>query len=239
MHPSGLIDHFAKEKGEKGQARLENMQELVNAAREYEVDPDSDMEPLAEFLAHAALEAGEGQADAWDDCVQLMTLHSAKGLEFPLVFLCGMEEGLFPHQRSVAEPGRLEEERRLCYVGITRARRQLVLTCAERRRLFGSETYSLPSRFIDEIPKELIDEVRPRPGVTLPRAAQGSTATGFKNTSAGGLHLGQHVHHAKFGDGVIMNCEGRGSSARVQVNFSRAGTKWLVLAYANLESVGA
>jgi len=242
MHPSGLADHFAKEKGEKGDARLENLQELVNAAREFEPDPDSDMDPLSEFLSHAALEAGEGQADAWEDCVQLMTLHSAKGLEFQLVFLCGLEEGLFPHQRSVQEPGRLEEERRLCYVGITRARRQLVLTCAERRRVFGSETWCLPSRFIDEIPKQLIDEVRLRPGVSMPRVTPvmaASTATGLHDMPAGGLHLGQHVRHAKFGDGVIMNCEGKGSSARVQVNFSLAGTKWLVLAYANLEAVGA
>jgi DNA helicase-2/ATP-dependent DNA helicase PcrA len=240
MHPSGLVDHFAKDKGEKGEARLENLQELVNAAREFESDPDSDMEPLSEFLSHAALEAGEGQADAWEDCVQLMTLHSAKGLEFPLVFLCGLEEGLFPHQRSVEEPGRLEEERRLCYVGITRARQQLVITCAERRRIFGTETYCMPSRFIDEIPKELIDEVRPRPGVSKPRAAQAATGSaGLRETSANGLHLGQHVRHAKFGDGVIMNCEGQGSGARVQVNFARAGSKWLVLAYANLESVVA
>ncbi|MGD2113134.1 MAG: DNA helicase II [Gammaproteobacteria bacterium] len=240
MHPSGLLEHFAKEKGEKGDARLENLQELVNAAREFETDPDSDMDPLSEFLSHAALEAGEGQADAWEDCVQLMTLHSAKGLEFPLVFLCGLEEGLFPHQRSVQEPGRLEEERRLCYVGITRARRQLVLTCAERRRVFGSETYCLPSRFIDEIPKSLIDEVRPRPGVSLPHAAPALAASSaVPEAPGGGLRLGQHVRHAKFGDGVILNCEGRGSSARVQVNFSHAGTKWLVLAYANLEAVGA
>ncbi|HUT40621.1 MAG TPA: DNA helicase II [Gammaproteobacteria bacterium] len=242
MHPSGLADHFAREKGEKGDARLENLQELVNAAREFETDPDSDMNPLSEFLSHAALEAGEGQGDAWEDCVQLMTLHSAKGLEFPLVFLCGLEEGLFPHQRSVEEPGRLEEERRLCYVGITRARRQLVITCAERRRMFGSETYCLPSRFIDEIPKQLIDEVRPRPGVSMPRMASTQsipTTAGLQDVPAGGLHLGQHVRHARFGDGVIMNCEGKGSSARVQVNFSGAGTKWLVLAYANLEAVGA
>ena len=238
MHPSGLVDHFAKDRGEKGQARLENLQELVNAAREFEPDPDSGMDALSEFLSHAALEAGEGQADAWEDCVQLMTLHSAKGLEFPLVFLCGMEEGLFPHQRSVEEPGRLEEERRLCYVGITRARQQLVLTGAERRRLFGSETYCLPSRFIDEIPRELIDEVRPRPGVSMPQSFQ-PAARRTSDSSAGGLRLGQHVRHAKFGDGVIMNCEGQGSSARVQVNFAHAGTKWLVLAYANLETVGA
>jgi DNA helicase-2/ATP-dependent DNA helicase PcrA len=242
MHPSGLVEHFAREKGEKGDARLENLRELVNAAREYEAEPDSDMDPLAEFLAHAALEAGEGQADAWEDCVQLMTLHSAKGLEFPLVFLCGLEEGLFPHQRSVEEPGRLEEERRLCYVGITRARRQLILTCAERRRVFGTENYCLPSRFIDEIPKELIDEIRPRPGISMPRSTSvpgGATFGHVSRDTSTGLRLGQQVHHAKFGDGVIMSCEGQGSSARVQVNFARAGTKWLVLAYANLETVGA
>jgi DNA helicase-2/ATP-dependent DNA helicase PcrA len=239
MHPSGLLDYFAKDKGEKGQSRLENLQELVNAARGYEPDPDSDMDPMSEFLSHAALEAGEGQADAWEDCVQLMTLHSAKGLEFPIIFLCGMEEGLFPHQRSTQEPGRLEEERRLCYVGITRAREQVVLTCAERRRLYGSETYSLPSRFIDEIPKELIDEIRPRPGIHSTTPASSANDNVYPDATATGLNLGQHVRHKKFGDGVVMNCEGQGSNARVQVNFSRAGTKWLVLAYANLESFGA
>ena len=239
MHPSGLVDYFSKDKGEKGQARIENLQELVNAAREYEADPDSEMDLLSEFLSHAALEAGEGQADAWEDCVQLMTLHSAKGLEFQRVFLCGMEEGLFPHQRSVEEPGRLEEERRLCYVGITRARQQVVLSCAERRRMFGSETYCLPSRFIDEIPKELLDEVRPRPGISQPRAPAYAAAGKLPEQAPGGLRLGQHVRHQKFGDGVILNCEGQGSNARVQVNFSSAGTKWLVLAYANLEHFGA
>jgi DNA helicase-2/ATP-dependent DNA helicase PcrA len=239
MHPSGLVDHFSRDKGEKGEARIENLQELVNAAREFEHDPDSGMDPLSEFLSHAALEAGEGQGDAWEDCVQLMTLHSAKGLEFPLVFLCGMEDGLFPHQRSIEEPGRLEEERRLCYVGITRARQQVVLTCAERRRLFGADSYCLPSRFIGEIPRELLDEIRPRPGISLPRQqAQPAGGGGFRENAAGGLSLGQHVRHRKFGDGVVLNCEGQGSSARVQVNFSSSGTKWLVLAYANLESAG-
>jgi DNA helicase-2/ATP-dependent DNA helicase PcrA len=239
MHPSGLVDYFAKDKGEKGQARIENLQELVNAAREYESDPDSEMDVLSEFLSHAALEAGDGQADAWEDCVQLMTLHSAKGLEFRRVFLCGMEEGLFPHQRSVEEPGRLEEERRLCYVGITRARQQVVLSCAERRRLFGTETYCLPSRFIDEIPKELLDEVRPRPGISQPRVPEYAAPGKVPEQAPGGLRLGQHVRHRKFGDGVVLNCEGQGSNARVQVNFSSAGTKWLVLSYANLEYVGA
>ena len=171
--------------------------------------------------------------------MQLMTLHSAKGLEFPTIFLCGMEEGLFPHQRSTQEPGRLEEERRLCYVGITRAREQVVLTCAERRRLYGSETYSLPSRFIDEIPKELIDEIRPRPGIHSTTPAYSANDNVYPDAAATGISLGQHVRHSKFGDGVVMNCEGQGSNARVQVNFSRSGTKWLVLAYANLESFGA
>ncbi len=241
LQPSGLLDHFAKEKGEVGQARIENLQELVGAARDYPPDMDSGLNPLDDFLAHAALEAGEGQADAWEDCVQLMTLHSAKGLEFPLVFLCGMEEGLFPHQRSINEPGRLEEERRLCYVGITRARQKLVLTCAERRRLFGSETYCLPSRFIDEIPKELINEVRPRVHVSRSYQAISSTTSELTDTgqATDGLQLGQHVRHKKFGDGIVINYEGQGSNARVQVNFHSAGTKWLVMGYANLESVGA
>ncbi|MDH3901181.1 MAG: UvrD-helicase domain-containing protein, partial [Gammaproteobacteria bacterium] len=239
MDPSGLLEHFAKEKGEKGQVRIENLRELVNAAREYEVDPDAEMDPLSEFLSHAALEAGEGQADAWEDCVQLMTLHSAKGLEFPLIFLCGMEEGLFPHQRSVEEPGRLEEERRLCYVGITRARQQVVLTCAERRRLFGSETYCLPSRFISEIPPELIDEIRPKVSVTpTPTYAAPHTSHSVSPDAAhGALKLGSHVRHNKFGEGVVVNYEGQGSNARVQVNFNRAGAKWLVVGYANLERV--
>ena len=236
MHPSGLLDHFAKDKGEKGQARLENLRELVNAAREYEVDPDAELDPLSEFLSHAALEAGEGQADAWEDCVQLMTLHSAKGLEFPLIFLCGMEEGLFPHQRSVDEDGRLEEERRLCYVGITRARQQVVLTCAERRRLYGSETYCLPSRFISEIPDELIEDIRPRVSVSQPYMST-PTANVYPDSAPASLKLGQHVRHAKFGEGVVTSYEGQGSNARVQVNFNRAGPKWLVVGYANLERI--
>ncbi len=176
LETSGLLDYFAKDKGEIGQARIENLRELVNAAREYEVDGESGVGPLSDFLSHAALEAGEGQADDWEDCVQLMTLHSAKGLEFPLIFLCGMEEGLFPNQRSVNEPGRLEEERRLCYVGITRARRQVILTCAERRRLYGSETCTVPSRFIREIPAALLEEIRPRVSISQP----------YRSVTAGG-----------------------------------------------------
>ncbi len=231
---AGLKDHYAKEKSEKGQARLENLDELVNAAREfeYEVDDDEELEPLVAFLSHAALEAGEGQADKWQDCVQLMTLHSAKGLEFDQVFLCGLEEGLFPHQRSVEEAGRLEEERRLCYVGVTRARKQLMLSYAEHRRLHGSESYCMPSRFIHEIPAELVNEVRPRIQVSRPYE---TSSTAFREAPSGDLGLGRRVQHTKFGEGVVLNYEGQGAHARVQVNFESAGTKWLVVAYANLQ----
>lgn len=198
---------------------------------------------LAAFLAHAALEAGEGQADAYDDAVQLMTLHSAKGLEFPLVFLAGVEEGLFPHSMSAGDPERLEEERRLCYVGITRAMHQLYLTHAESRRLHGSESYPMPSRFLREIPAELMEEVRgggvSRPGLSARAMMAGNaTSTGRSQADLGsGYHLGQRVCHPKFGEGVILNSEGQGAAARIQVNFAAVGTKWLVLAYARLEPV--
>ncbi|MGD8936136.1 MAG: DNA helicase II [Thiogranum sp.] len=233
---AGLKDYYAKEKGEKGQARLENLDELVNAAREfeYEVEEGEELEPLAAFLSHAALEAGEGQAEKWQDCVQLMTLHSAKGLEFDNVFLCGLEEGLFPHQRSSEEPGRLEEERRLCYVGITRARRQLTLSYAEHRRLHGSESYCMPSRFIHEIPAALVEELRPRIQVSRPYAGYAAPKS-LEPPPADGLGLGQRVQHRTFGEGVVLNYEGQGAHARVQVNFESAGTKWLVVAYANLQ----
>jgi DNA helicase-2/ATP-dependent DNA helicase PcrA len=166
-------------------------------------------------------------------------MHSAKGLEFPLVFLCGVEDGLFPHQRSVADPNGLEEERRLCYVGITRAKQILYITHAEQRRLHGTDSFALPSRFISEIPVELVEEIRPKVHVSRPTYAQGlsyATAKPAKpRESAGGLRLGQQVRHGKFGDGVVLNYEGQGAHARVQVNFESAGTKWLVLSYANLE----
>ena len=152
IHLSGLVDFFKKDKGEKGETRVENLLELVSAAKGFEPDPAEEMSPLDEFLSHAALEAGEGQADAWEDCVQLMTMHSAKGLEFPLVFMCGMEDGLFPHQRSIADPNGLEEERRLCYVGITRAKQTLYITHAEQRRMHGMDNFAQPSRFIARFP---------------------------------------------------------------------------------------
>ena len=233
---STLRDHYQKEKGEKGQARLENLDELINAAREFGLAEigDDQIDPLSAFLSHAALEAGEGQADAWEDCLQLMTLHSAKGLEFDYVFLVGLEEGLFPHRMSAEEPGRLEEERRLCYVGITRARRALLLSYAEHRRLYGNDVYGVPSRFIREIPVELVREIRPRIQVSRPAMTHPATVA---DDIGGHYRLGQRVRHSKFGDGVILNYEGQGSHARVQVNFERAGAKWLVVAYANLAAI--
>ena len=238
---AGLRQHYAREKGEKAQARLENLDELVNAAREFAASEhdsgeEMDMDILSSFLSHAALEAGEGQADAWEDCIQLMTLHSAKGLEFNYVFLCGLEEGLFPHRRSVEDAQRLEEERRLCYVGITRARQELVISYAEHRRLHGNDSYCLPSRFIREIPNSLIEEIRPRVQLSRPASTAGFRQSGY-NEPSGDFRLGQRVSHASFGEGVVLNYEGQGSHARVQVNFEDTGSKWLVVAYANLNSL--
>jgi DNA helicase-2/ATP-dependent DNA helicase PcrA len=237
IHSSGLIDFFKKDKGEKGETRVENLLELVSAAKSFEPDPAEEMSPLDEFLSHAALEAGEGQADAWEDCVQLMTMHSAKGLEFPLVFMSGLEDGLFPHQRSIADPNGLEEERRLCYVGITRAKQVLYVTYAEQRRLHGMDNFSQPSRFIAEIPDEYVEEIRPRVQVTRPVRSMSRSSKSRATTPGAelGIRLGQRVRHSKFGDGVILNCEGQGAHARVEVNFETAGTKWLVLSYANLQ----
>ena len=252
---TNLKDFHAKEGGERGQARVENMAELVTAAKTYDPSMDytfqenteEEAPPLSlldEFLNHAALEAGEGQGDPNEDCVQLMTMHSAKGLEFPLVFLAGMEDGLFPHMMSMEEPGRLEEERRLCYVGVTRAMQQLYLTYAESRRINGNETFNRPSRFISEMPEEVIQEVRQGSTLVRPRSMAGAGGTGgsrgFATAEVSGtdLRLGQRVFHEKFGEGVILTYEGEGSSARVQVNFNDAGSKWLVMGYANLKPVG-
>jgi DNA helicase-2/ATP-dependent DNA helicase PcrA len=235
IYASGLVDLFKKDKGEKGETRVENLMELVSAAKSFEPDPAEEMSPLDEFLSHAALEAGEGQADAWEDCVQLMTMHSAKGLEFPLVFLSGMEDGLFPHQRSISDPNGLEEERRLCYVGITRAKQTLYVTYAEQRRLHGMDNFSQPSRFIAEMPEEYIEEIRPRVQVSRPMHSPARKSRSTVPGAEMGIRLGQRVRHGKFGDGVILNCEGQGAHARVEVNFETAGTKWLVLSYANLD----
>ena len=234
---SGLIEHFKKEKGERGEARIENLLELVSAARGFspETEAEAELSPLESFLAHAVLESGEGQADPYDDCVQMMTLHSAKGLEFPVVFLAGMEDGLVPHQRSVADLAGLEEERRLCYVGTTRAMRQLYITYAEQRRLYGVDTYGQPSRFIGEFPPDLIEEIRPRLQVSRPVFVKHNA--GLEEAPAAGMRMGSRVRHSKFGDGVVLNFEGSGPHARIQVNFERQGTKWLMLSYANLVRV--
>lgn len=233
---SGLRAHFAKDKTEKGQGRIENMDELINATREFMRSDDEEEMPLLDaFLAHAALEAGENQGDQWQDCVQLMTLHSAKGLEFPIVFMVGMEEGLFPGQKSSDDPLRLAEERRLCYVGMTRARKTLYLLYTESRYLYGQEMHPRPSRFLSELPVERVHQVRSQQNM----AASGLTALASRSQSAddNGFRTGQQVMHQKFGQGVIIDTEGNGSHARVHVNFKQAGSKWLVLAYANLETL--
>ena len=265
---SGLLDHYRQEKVDRAQTRVENLQELVIAAGQFDLDredrraQDSDadgdnpgergteqldgenrssLDPLTAFLSHAALEAGDEQAADGEDLVSLMTLHSAKGLEFPFVFICGMEEGLFPHSRSTDDPGKLEEERRLCYVGMTRAKRSLCLSYAESRRLYGnSDRYSTPSRFLRELPSERIEEVRLRGTVSRPvmrvparRRARSEPIHDESNR----LRLGQRVQHPKFGEGVVLMYEGQGAHARVQVNFERTGSKWLVVAYANLVPV--
>ena len=233
---SGLRTMYEQEKGEKGQTRIENLEELVTATRQFSYnEEDEDLMPLQAFLSHAALEAGEGQADTWQDAVQLMTLHSAKGLEFPQVFIVGMEEGMFPSQMSLDEGGRLEEERRLAYVGVTRAMQKLTLTYAETRRLYGKEVYHRPSRFIGELPEECVEEVRLRATVSRPVSHQRMGTPMVENDS--GYKLGQRVRHAKFGEGTIVNMEGSGEHSRLQVAFQGQGIKWLVAAYARLESV--
>lgn len=232
IRQSGLLDFHKQEKGEKGQARFENLQELIAAAQEFTGESD-ELSPLQEFLDNAALNAGEHEAAEFEDSVQLMTLHSAKGLEFPLVLMVGMEENLFPHKMSMDEPGRLEEERRLCYVGITRAMRKLYLTYAESRRLYGTDNYHTPSRFLREIPRDLIQEVRLQTSVSRPL----SHSSNVSIPDGGGIGLGQRVFHQIFGEGVVLNFEGRGPSARVQVNFDNDGSKWLVLQYANLQAM--
>lgn len=233
---SGLWSMYEQEKGEKGQARIENLEELVTATRQFSYnDEDQDLLPLQAFLFHAALEAGEGQADAYQDAVQLMTLHSAKGLEFSQVFIVGMEEGMFPSQMSLDEGGRLEEERRLAYVGVTRAMEKLTITYAETRRLYGKEAHHRPSRFVGELPPACVEEVRLRASVTRPTSHQCMGAPLSENDS--GFTLGQRVRHPKFGEGTVVNLEGSGEHSRLQIAFQGQGIKWLVVAYARLETV--
>jgi DNA helicase-2/ATP-dependent DNA helicase PcrA len=235
---SGLISQYRKEPKEKAETRIENLEELVSAARGFDdQDLEEGLSPLAAFLSHAVLESGDTQGDSWDDCVQLMTLHSVKGLEFPIVFITGMEDGLFPHRRSLNDFDGLEEERRLCYVGATRAMVELYMTYAEQRRMYGVDSIAQPSRFIGEVPEELLEEIRPNIRVSQPVRRHDRKARNSPRTEDGGdeVRLGQQVRHKKFGDGVVLNYEGSGAHARVQVNFESAGTKWLVMSYANLE----
>lgn len=239
---SGLKTLYGNMKGETAQAKLENMQELVSAAKQFQEDEfDIDMSStLAAFIAHAALEAGEGQSNETMNAVQLMTMHSAKGLEFSVVFLSGMEDGLFPSHQSNMEAGRLQEERRLCYVGMTRACKQLILTYAEIRRLYGREMYQRPSRFLQELPPQLLETVR----VSVSEGIQGFSAKSKRSNSksslaqedksGSGLQLGQYVSHPKFGEGVVTNFEGSGANAKIEVKFTSCGSKWLMLAYAKL-----
>ncbi|ENM3889159.1 DNA helicase II [Vibrio cholerae] len=236
---SGLLEMYQQEKGEKSKARIENLEELVTATRQFEKPEEAqEMTMLTAFLTHAALEAGEGQADEHDDAVQLMTLHSAKGLEFPLVFMVGVEEGMFPSQMSAEEAGRLEEERRLCYVGMTRAMQKLYITYAEMRRLYGQDKYHKPSRFIRELPEGCLDEVRMKAQVSRPTSTGRFSQTVVKESfNETGFNLGSRVRHPKFGEGTIINFEGSGPQSRVQVAFNGEGIKWLVMAYARLEKV--
>lgn len=235
---SGLRTMYSLEKGEKGKARIENLEELVTACRQFDPAPeDEDLPLLDAFLSHAALEAGESQADEFDDAVQLMTLHSAKGLEFPLVFMAGVEEGMFPSMQSNEDIDRLEEERRLCYVGITRAMEKLYICNAEARRLYGQEHRHKPSRFIKELPEECLDEIRLQTSVARPqtnsygRFGADARRDAFATT---GFALGQRVIHPSFGEGVILSYDGVGENAQVTINFEDVGTKIFIARMAKL-----
>ncbi|PHR84093.1 MAG: DNA helicase II [Colwellia sp.] len=237
---SGLKAMYQAEKGERAEQRIENLNELVTACQTFVSDPElmEEQTALTAFLTHAALESGESQAEEFEAAVQLMTMHSAKGLEFPLVFIAGLEEGMFPSQQSVEEIGRLEEERRLCYVGITRAMSKLYLLHAESRRIYGQEKNHKASRFLRELPENCVEEIRMQSQVSRPKSvgkfSNTFTLETFANT---GFKLGQQVAHAKFGEGVVLNYEGSGAQSRIQVNFEEVGSKWLVVEYANLQTV--
>ena len=238
IEKSKLIELYQKEKMDKGEEKIENLEELVNAAKLFDFDPNNEegINELDMFLTHASLEAGESQSDEYEDCVQLMTIHSAKGLEFKTVFLVGMEDGLFPSQQSIDDIARLEEERRLCYVGMTRAMQHLYLSYAESRRLYGRESYPRPSRFIREIPTDLIQEIRVRTAINRPVTQLQSRSHSSLNTDAT-FKLGTRVSHAKFGEGVVLQLEGSGAQERIQINFIEVGIKWLMISYANLERI--
>ena len=237
---SGLYAYHAKEPGEKGKTRTENLEELITATKNFEqsiTEERSNIEISESYLDIISLDSGDRQASEHDDAAQLMTMHSAKGLEFKLVLLTGLEESLFPHGRSMESTSQLEEERRLCYVAITRAMEKLYITHTESRRLYGTDTINPPSRFLKEIPKDLIDEIRPRAQANIPYNRRDFKETKMEFEEEIGIALGQKVQHKKFGEGIVLNYEGSGDSARVQVNFDDSGTKWLVMAYANLEKL--
>ncbi|MCI7353932.1 MAG: DNA helicase II [[Actinobacillus] rossii] len=235
---SGLYQMYEQEKGEKGEVRIENLEELVTATREF-VKPDDaeDMSDLTVFLTHASLEAGEEQASPHQSCVQMMTLHSAKGLEFPRVFMVGVEEGIFPSFMSLEEPGRLEEERRLAYVGITRAKIKLTICYAESRRLYGKEERHIPSRFINELPEECIQAVRLRGTVTRAYNQSAVNAKRVFESDETAWKTGQKVRHEKFGQGTVINVEGAENNTRLQIAFQGNGIKWLIAHLAKLEKL--
>ena len=242
IEKSGLRQHYLGEK--EGRERLENLDELINAATNF-LQEESDTlanpaeaNPLASFLSHASLEAGEHQAGEGQEAVQLMTVHAAKGLEFDVVFITGLEQGLFPHDNAAQERDGLEEERRLMYVAVTRARKRLYLSHAQTRMLHGQTRFCVPSSFLEELPEELLRRVNRAPAYTATAPSRAATpAASSGQTSANGLRIGQNVEHAKFGLGVIVSAEGRGAEARVQVNFGAHGMKWLALEYAKLTPV--
>jgi DNA helicase-2/ATP-dependent DNA helicase PcrA len=235
LEKSGLIAHYKAERD--GADRVENLNELVNAAAAFTNEEEE--HDLSAFLAHASLESGENQAAEGTDALQLMTVHSAKGLEFHAVFITGLEEGLFPHEQSVLEDDGLEEERRLMYVAITRARTRLYLSFAQTRMLHGQTRYNVSSRFLDELPEEVVKRLTPRLGhAKFDDAAWAPVpAKSYKaKTPSHGFRIGQSVLHPKFGQGVIVNAEGSGTDARLQINFGKQGMKWLALEYAKLTS---
>ena len=234
---SGLLGLYQLE-GEVGQGRIDNLRELVSACEQFE-EVDEDIDATAQFLDHVSLEMGERGSQTDGPVVNLMTMHAAKGLEFPVVFLTGFEEGLFPSHNAKESPSQLEEERRLCYVGITRARKQLYITRADSRRLYGSENHNPPSRFLKEIPPSLIVNRQETLSISRPSLYSASTSRNNSTSPASDtlFALGQGITHPKFGEGVILNYEGQGANTRVQVNFKRAGSKWLVLQYARLEAL--
>ncbi|SFV77911.1 ATP-dependent DNA helicase UvrD/PcrA [hydrothermal vent metagenome] len=235
---SGLIDHYSNDKTDKAGSKKENLEELIAAAKQYNHEEDSDMNEVLGFISLASLDSSGDTNAPVNQNVQLMTIHSAKGLEFPYVFLTGMEEDLFPSRQSKDEPHLMDEERRLCYVGMTRAMKKLTLSFAVKRFLHGQSLYAYPSRFLDEIPPQYLNTIKQKYGATQQNYTEDDI---FNQDIApegnGQLSVGATVKHAKFGFGTVLNFEGDGDSARVQIKFKQAGTKWLISSYANLEFV--